>query len=62
MRYVCCTEAPHGSRRLAWAEKPHLYGRPAEMGSWLSLRQLVAARRRGPGVRSRAEAEQLWSV
>lgn len=57
-----CTEAPHGSGRLAWAEKPHLHGRLAEMGSRLSPRQLVAARRRGPGIWSRAETEQFWSV
>lgn len=61
MSYVS-TEAPQGHRRLAWAEEPDLHGTLAEMGSWPRLGQLVAARRRGLGVRSRAEPPRSWSV
>lgn len=56
------TEAPYGHRRLAGTEEPDLHGMLAEMGSWPRPGQLVAARRRGLGVRSRAEPPQLWSV
>lgn len=60
MSYVP-TEAARGHRRLARAEEPDLHGRLADMGSRPRPGQLVAARRRGLGVRSGAERRQPWS-
>lgn len=61
MSYVP-TEAPCTHRRVAWPEEPDLRGRLAEMGSWQRPGHSVAARRRGLGVRSRAEPRQPGSA
>lgn len=58
---VCVQEAPHGRRRLAWAENLDPHGGLAEMGSWLSPRWSVSERR-GLGVWSRPETKQFWNA